>query len=70
MFEREPEMFFRTDLKDKLNLTIDKTKHGNSMQISQSYYIECQLSAPSIVKRVQSILQICETDDDLMVKLK
>lgn len=70
MFEREPDMFLETELKDKIKVANQKDTLLRPMQISQSYYIESNLSAIDIVKRVQKILEVCITDDDLMIKLK
>jgi uncharacterized protein with ParB-like and HNH nuclease domain len=70
MFEREPDMFLETELKDKLKITINKDDLLRPIQISQSYFIESNYSAQDIVKRVQKILEICITDDELMIKIK
>jgi uncharacterized protein with ParB-like and HNH nuclease domain len=70
MFEREPNMFIETDLKEKLKVTTNPENLGRALQISSSYFIESNLSAQFIVKRLQHILLKCETDDDLMIKLK
>ncbi len=70
MFEREPHIFLSTELKERVKLTTDPNTLGRPMQISQSYFLESNLSASFIVQRVQKILEFCETDDDLMVKLK
>lgn len=70
MFEREPQMFMDTELKEKLKLTQDKSILRNAMQVSPTFYIESNLSASHIVNRVHRILNICETDDDLVIKLK
>lgn len=70
MFDREPEMFLGTELKERLKLTQVKSHLGRSMQISPSYYIESNLSASFIVARVQKMLNICETDDELIIKFK
>ncbi len=70
MFEREPYMFLDTELKDRLKVTTEPKTIGRPLQVSQSYFIESNLSASFIVQRVQRILEVCETDDDLIIKLK
>ena len=70
MFEREPNMFFETELRERLKLTQEKDLLRYALQISQSYYVEANLSAVHIVQRVQRILHVCITDDDLIIKLK
>ncbi len=70
MFEREPDMFFGTELRERLKLTQDKDILRYALQISQTYFVESSLSAPHIIQRVQRILNICLTDDDLIIKLK
>lgn len=70
MFEREPHMFLATELAEKLKLTQDSSKCLRPIKISQSYYIDSNLSGAEIIKRVQLILEKCETDDDLMIKFK
>jgi len=70
MFEREPNIFFGADLVEYLKLTQNPNELRNSLKISQVYYIERNLSAAAIVKRIQTILIKCETDDILLIKLK
>jgi hypothetical protein len=53
-----------------LKLTQDKETLLRPLQLSQSYYIESNLGSTSIVQRVQKILEKCETDDDLTIRLK
>ena len=70
MFEREPHMFIATDLSNSLKLTQDKHQVTRALQISQTYFIESNLSAQFIVMRIQKILEKCETDDELLIKFK
>lgn len=70
MFEREPHMFIATELSENLKLTQNKEDLFRPLQISQTYYIESNLSASFIVMRTQKILDKCETDDDLIIKFK
>ncbi len=70
MFEREPHMFMATELRDTLKLTQNPEKLLRALQISQSYFIESNLGAQTIVLRIQKILEKCETDDELVIKLK
>lgn len=69
MFEREPEQFFDSYLQKYLKLTQNPEEIKSPIQISQSYYIEGWFSAFFLLRRVQTILELCETDDDLMIKL-
>ena len=70
MFEREPHMFIATELSENLKLTQNKDNLTKPLQISQTYYIESNLSASFIVMRTQKILEKCETDDDLIIRFK
>ncbi len=70
MFEREPHMFIATDLSENLKLSQNKEELYRPLQISQTYYIESNLSASFIVMRTQKILEKCETDDDLIIRFK
>jgi hypothetical protein len=70
MFEKEPYMFISTELSENLKLTQEKNDLKRPLQISQTYYIESNLSASFIVMRTQKILEKCETDDELILKLK
>ncbi|MBM2814112.1 MAG: hypothetical protein HW421_874 [Ignavibacteria bacterium] len=70
MFDREPHMFIATDLSDNLKLTQHQEELFKPLQISQTYFIESNLSAQFIVMRTQKILEKCETDDNLFIKFK
>lgn len=68
MFEREPEIFFDLDSKNKLSVCSDIRLFGAPIRISSQYYIEGNLSAKEIVRRVQMILEACASDDELLVR--
>ncbi len=70
MFELEPEQFLNTDLGNKLKLTSDPLILLRPLKISNTYFIESNLGSKDIVKRVQCILEQCEKDDELILKIR
>jgi len=70
MFEREPHMFLLTNLREILKLTHNPEELLSPLQISGTYYIESNLGSQFIAVKVQKILEKCETDDELIIKLK
>ncbi len=69
MFEREPHMFLNSDLGRLLKLSDINSNYLRPMKISSNYYIESNLGSKYIVEKVQAILNACETDDELYIKL-
>lgn len=70
LFELEPNLFFSTKLTDKLKLTQDKTLLGSPIPISSSYFIEGHGNANAILKRLRTILEAFEMEDELTIKFK
>lgn len=70
MFEREPHQFISSSLSQILQLTTNPESLSRSVKVSQSYYIGTGLSASVCVKRIQMILDTCDTDDELIICLK
>lgn len=69
MFEREPHIFLNSDLGRLLKLSDNNSNYLKPMKISSNYYIESNLGSKNIVEKVQAILNACETDDELYIKL-
>jgi hypothetical protein len=70
MFEEEPEKFFNSELKEKLNLTSDKTVLIRYLQISPTQYIEGNLCAAEIIKRIKMIMEKFNINDEIYLKFK
>ena len=70
MFEREPEQFLTPEIYDKLGITQNPDNSNRYIQLSNTYYINANLSAKYILRRVQLILEKFEIEDELIIKLK
>lgn len=70
LFETQPETFFTTDLGNKLKLSKSGEMHRNPLKITETYYIEANLSARDILKRIQHALSTFKLFDDLYIKFK
>ncbi|MHB1694133.1 MAG: HNH endonuclease family protein, partial [bacterium] len=70
MFEEEPEKFFNSELKEKLNLTSDRKILRKCLQISPTQYIEGNLSAAEIIKRIKMIMEEFDINDEIYLKFK
>lgn len=70
MFEREPHIFFNLDNQNKLWVRSDPRFFARPLKISDTYYVESNLSARDIVLRLQLILEACETDDELILRFE
>jgi len=68
LFEIDPKKFFDTDLKNKLSLTQNKQELRASIKISSSYYIESNMSADAVIKRVKLLLITFDLSDELYIK--
>ncbi len=70
MFGEEPEKFFNSELKDKLNLTSDRKILRKFLKISSTQYIEGNLSAAEIIKRIKMIMEKFNINDEIYLKFK
>ncbi|TVL98686.1 MAG: hypothetical protein CV087_20875, partial [Candidatus Brocadia sp. WS118] len=70
LFETQPETFFITDLREKLKLTQISAELRNPMKISETYYIEANLSSKSILDRIKHTLNTFKIFDELYLKFK
>ena len=70
MFEREPEVFFALHIEDKIWTKTDPNSFSAAVKISEQYYIEGSFSAKGMIKRIQLILNRCETDEECLIVLK
>lgn len=70
MFQREPHIFFNLDRQGKLWVRSDPRFFRTPLKISDTYYVEANLSARDIILRIQAILEACETDDQLILQFE
>lgn len=72
MFEINPQVFLKPEIRQRLKLTTDPEAQGmkTPLAISDTYYIDGWLSAREIFNRVKLILQASNVYDELFVKFK
>lgn len=70
MFEREPHIFFNLDSQNTLWVRSDARFFRMPLKISDTYYVESNLSARDTILRIQRILEACETDEELIVRFE
>lgn len=68
LFELNPEIFFVTDLSEKINLTKDKDKLNREFLINDVYYIETTLDSKTKFERLKYALTLMELTDELIIK--
>lgn len=68
LFELNPEIFFVTDLGEKINLTKDKDRLNREFLINDVYYIETTLDSKTKFERLKYALTLMELTDELIIK--
>ncbi len=70
LFEMEPQTFFTSDLKEKLNITKDSNKCRQAVSINETYFIEAHLDSKAKFERIKRALTIFDCEDELMIRYK
>lgn len=70
LFQREELKFINTNLAEKIKITFDSSTLRNPLKVSSEYFVEANLSASDILRRIQLVLEECETDEDLIISLE
>jgi uncharacterized protein with ParB-like and HNH nuclease domain len=70
LFELAPEIFFTSDLGDKIGLT-NKPKEGaprQAVRISENYFMESNIDSNTKFEKIKHALTIFEAEDELSIK--
>lgn len=68
LFDLEPEGFFASDLAEKLSLTKDASVCRQALPVSETYYIESNLSSSEKFSRIKRALTVYGCEDELTIK--
>lgn len=68
LFDLEQKTFFTTDLSEKLDLTKNKQKLRQPLQINETYFIEANLDNKGKFDRIKHALSVFEFVDDLYIR--
>lgn len=70
LFNLEPELFFNTDLGEKITLRnkVNKTELRQPISINESYYIEGNLDSNSKFEKIKYALILFNLEDELIIK--
>lgn len=68
LFKEQPDVFFNTDLGEKLRLTNQKDQLRQSLQLSEVYFIEANLSNKAKFDRLKYTLETFGITDELFIK--
>jgi uncharacterized protein with ParB-like and HNH nuclease domain len=70
LFERNPEPFFATELRDKLRITKNPKDCRSPISLNETYTIEGNISSQSKLERLKLALSIFDSEDALTIKYK
>ena len=68
LFNEQPQMFFITDLGERLGLTKDKNTLRQAVSINETYYIESNLDSRGKFERIKYALTKAGITDELFIK--
>jgi len=72
LFELQPDLFFNTDLGEKIGLKNTKLKNEIRQpgQIANSYFIELNMDSVNKIERIKHALTLFELEDELTIKYR
>ena len=68
LFQRNPEPFFTSSLKERLKLSQRSDDCRNGVQLHDGYFIESNLSSLAKFERIREALTLFDAEDDLSIK--
>jgi hypothetical protein len=68
LFSEQPQMFFTSDLGEKVGLTKDKNIPRQAMSINETYFIEANLDSKGKFDRIKYALTKAGITDELFIK--
>lgn len=70
LFDLQPQIFFTTDLCERLNLTKNPSDCRQALEINDTYYIESNLDSKGKFDRIKASLTFLDVEDELTIKYK
>lgn len=70
LFALHPLIFHEPLHKEKLKYDSDETHLANPIKVSESYFVESNLSSVEIFSRIKFLLEACHSDDELYIKFR
>ena len=70
LFDLQPQIFFTTDLCERLNLTKNSSDCRQALEINDTYYIESNLDSKGKFDRIKAALTFFDVEDELTIKYK
>ncbi|MEX2410301.1 MAG: DUF262 domain-containing protein [Candidatus Paceibacterota bacterium] len=70
LFDLQPQIFFTTDLCERLNLTKNPDDCRQALEINDTYYIESNLDSKGKFDRIKAALTFFDVEDELTIKYK
>lgn len=70
LFDLQPQMFFTTDLCERLGLTKNPNDCRKATKINDTYYIESNLGSKAKFDRIKAALTYFDVEDELTIKYK
>ena len=70
LFDLQPQIFFTTDLCERLNLTKSPSDCRQALEINDTYYIESNLDSKGKFDRIKAALTFFDVEDELTIKYK
>ncbi len=68
LFELQPEAFFSSDLGERINLTKDRSKLRQPVQINDTYFIEANIDSIGKFERIKQALTTFSLETELSIK--
>ncbi len=68
LFELQPQVFFTTELTDKINITKTRVNLRDPLPINDTYFIEANIDSKSKLDRIKLALSIIGITDELSIK--
>lgn len=68
LFDLQPESFFTTELRDRLNLTKESKDCRTPVKLNETYYIESNIDNKGKFERIKQALTIFDFEDELIIK--
>jgi len=68
LYERNPEPFFASNLRDRLRLSKNANDCRNAVELHEGYFIEGNLSSLAKFERIQEALTLFDAEDDLTIQ--
>lgn len=70
LFDLQPQIFFTTDLCERLNLTKNSSDCRQALEINDTYFIESNLDSKGKFDRIKAALTFFDVEDELTIKYK